>query len=286
MGLDPRILHAVVALGEKNTDKKAVEPMNVCASAFLYSYPKPWTAGKNNNDFRLWLVTCKHVIDSLVQKGEIMVRFNTSMDSLIRSVLATLQNSPASSDEKSIFEHLVNKQKQTFRISLKPGGVPSWTLSETADVAVIPAYPEHLVKEHIQWGSFSARRNAVTREGFIEFSLGEGDDVFMVGFPVGWRTGWQDWPIVRKGILSQVQGFVKGDHLTYLVDGSGFPGHSGGPVLTKDIYNMPGYRLIGMVSSSSLHVKDNIREMADLIHVVPVDEIDRTIEQAMVLGAI
>ena len=287
MGLDPIILHTVVAVGEANVNEQAGESMHVCASAFLYAYPKTWTAGENNSDFRLWLVTCKHVINSLMQRGKIMVRFNTSMDSLIRSVLATLQDSPASSDKKiSIFEHLVNKQKQTFRISLKPGGGPNWTLSETADVAVIPAYPEHLVKEHIQWGSFSARKNAVTREGFVKFGLGEGDDVFMVGFPVGWRTGWQDWPIVRKGILSQVQGFLKGDHLTYLVDGSGFPGHSGGPVLTKDIYNMPGYRLIGMVSSSSLHVKDDIREMADLINVVPVDQIDRTIEQAMLLGEI
>ena len=287
MGLDPRILHTVVAVGEENIGKKVGEPMHVGASAFLYAYPKPWTAGENNSDFRLWLVTCKHVINSLIPKGKMMVRFNTSMDSLLRLVYEALQDSSISPDKKvNIFQHLTGPQKQNFIIPLGPGNGPRWTLSQTADVAVMPVLLKDLQTKNLQWMCFSARRNAVTREEFLKFGLGEGDDVFMIGFPIGWRPGRQDWPVVRKGILSQVQGFVKGDHSTYLVDGSGFPGHSGGPVLTKDIYNMPGFRLVGMVSASSLHVGYSVRENADLIHVVPVDDIDKTIECAMLSKAI
>ena len=287
MGLDTRILHTVIAVGEENIDKRAGEPMHVGASAFLYAYPKPWTAGENNSDFRLWLVTCKHVINSLTPKGKMMVRFNRLENSFLRLAFDALLDPSVSPDKKvNISQHLTGPQKQNFIILLEPGNGPRWTLSETADVAVMPVLLKDLETKNLQWGCFSARRNAVTREGFSQFGLGEGDDVFMIGFPSGWRTGRYDWPIVRKGILSQVQGFVKGDHSTYLVDGSGFPGHSGGPVLTKDIYNMPGYRLIGMVSKRSLYVEGNLKENADLIYVVPVDDIDKTIECAMLSGAI
>lgn len=70
MGLNPRILHTVVAVGAENLNAVTGEQMHVSASAFLYAYPKPWTTGKSFDDLQLWLVTCRHVIDSLRPRGK------------------------------------------------------------------------------------------------------------------------------------------------------------------------------------------------------------------------
>ena len=59
------------------------EPMTEIATGFLYAYRgKPTLASKNDKEVghRLWLVTCKHVVQPLIATGEteIMVRLNKS----------------------------------------------------------------------------------------------------------------------------------------------------------------------------------------------------------------
>ena len=69
----------------------------------------------------------------------------------------------------------------------------------------------------------------------------------------------KDHPIVRYGMLAQIQGWLREEHDTFLVDGSGFPENSGGPVVTKPQFgavegtqNVPGAWLVGMVSERRL----------------------------------
>ena len=267
--LPPRYLNAVVLIAPQS----ALEEMEAmgqsmydydCASGFLYAYPKLGTTGKTNADFRLWLVTCKHVIES-TKEDRIMVRLNKS----------------------------VEEEIQPFQIYLEKGKGPDWIEHPTADVAVIPTSPKDLESKKLQWEIFAARRNTLTREKAAEVGLSEGDEVFMLGFPTGWQPGRQDYPIVRHGVLAQIQGWLKKDHDTFLLDGSGFSGNSGGPVVTKpQIFAVPGASvvdsssLIGMVSERRWSwVPENggmtVKETADLVVVTPMDAIDETIELAM-----
>ena len=130
-------------------------------------------------------------------------------------------------------------------------------------------------------------------EKMLNGEFSEGDEVFILGFPVGWRAGSQDYPIVRHGMVAQIKGLVNGDHDTFLVDGSGFGGNSGGPVLTKaQIASITGtpridrVSLVGMVAASTNITRDSdsgpqVQENADLIVVEPINRINETVELAL-----
>ena len=257
------------------------------ATGFLYAYPS--TERQAHDGFRLWLVTCKHVISPVGEEypEEIMVRLNKSG----------------------------NQGMQTYSISLRQGEGPDWTLHPEADVAVIPTSWPDLESKGVQWETFAAGRNAMNRKKAVEVGLNEGDEVFVLGFPVGWKPSRQDYPIVRHGMLAQIQGWLRGEHCTFLVDGSGFPGNSGGPVVTKPQFgtfegtrHVSEARLVGMVSKTRLSTRPVVQpvdlqipsllawlvrmvrkkipspyttETADQIECVPIDLIDETVVLAM-----
>ncbi len=266
--IPPKYLQSVVAMGLMASPERLIAPhqsMSQIATGFLYAYPRSGLSNDSRDSFKLWLITCKHVIQQAdVKSNEIFARLNKS-------------------------EH---SGMQTFRISLQRGDGPDWTLHPTADVAVIPASWQDLEAKGVRWETFAAGRNALSRTRAAEVGLTEGDEVFIVGFPAGWMEGRQDYPIVRHGVLAQIQGWLKEEHDTFLVDGSGFPGNSGGPVLTKpQRFAVVGTQavgeswLIGMVSERKLSrictdARD-VAETADLVQVIPVDFIDETIRIAM-----
>lgn len=273
--IPPKYLQSVVALGAKASPKVKMETgeaMDAIATGFLYAYPKYGAKDDEAEGFALWLVTCKHVIQNEInaRHDEVLVRFNKTS----------------------------NAGKQTFRIPLHSGEAPAWTFHERADVAVIPASWPDLESKGVQWETFAAGRNAISRESQFLAKLREGDEVYIAGFPIGWRTGRQDYPIVRHGVLAQIQGWLNHDHDTFLVDGSGFPGNSGGPVVTKpQAIAVTGHQihwstswLVGMVSERRFskidaneyaEVQIDMEETADLIEVVPMDSIDEAISLAM-----
>ena len=124
---------------------------------------------------------------------------------------------------------------------------------------MIPTSWRDLDDKGVQWETFAAGRNALIEGGSRRQSrIAEGDGVFILGFPVGWipGTGRQDYPIVRQGVFdANPRMELNSDHDTFLVDGSGFPGNSGGPVVTKPQFvgvlgtkNVTAPFLVGMVS--------------------------------------
>ena len=63
--------------------------------------------------------------------------------------------------------------------------------------------------------------------------LSEGDGVFIIGFPLDLIGKEQNYPIVRYGVVSRIQDWLRGDRTTFLIDVPAFPGNSGGPVVVK-----------------------------------------------------
>lgn len=244
----------VEALMHTNTPK-----MNQTATGFLYSYP---------DGGRVWFVTCKHVIQPLrLLPGGVIARMNR---------------------ERGMELGRLNSENV------------KWQEHPKADIAVVSTNWKHFEERGIRWKIFASvsaefaaefaadgkEANVLKRADFAKANVWEGSDVFMLGFPTGWREGRQDYPIVRHGMIAQIQGYLNGDHDTFLVDGSGFKGHSGGPIITKpDRFNPTKSFLVGMVSERRCAPitpeEMGLRETADLIEVVPVDLIDETIDLAM-----
>lgn len=270
--LPPSYLKTVVAIGKQSTPEELQETgqsVQSIATGFLYAYPIPGTTGKVHTDFRLWLVTCKHVLSKARKANldKIMVRLN----------------------------RLERRGTESFPIHLHQDGGSAWTEHPTADVAVISVSPQALESKELQWELFFAKLNALTREQVAEAELSEGDGVFMLGFPTGWVPGKHDYPVARHGVLAQVQGWLNKEHDTFLLDGSGFRGNSGGPVVTAARPPFPIGKpstaylssLIGMVSQRKLSGAagsgefGEVLENADLVVVTPMDAIDETIELAM-----
>ena len=230
------------------------------ATGFLYAFPRMGRA-ENNTDasYHLWLITCRHVIQGLRCDGY---------------------------DEMAIRMNLTDQQSMiVFTLPLRvQGDFPRWNLHPTKDVAVSRVPWEILENQDVQWETFVAGRNVVTRRDAIDLGISEGYTVFLFGFPTGWREGRQDYPIARHGILAQTRGWLKGEHETFLVDGSGFPGNSGGPVIVK---SSQVDALIGMVSASKVSLvgteEHSWLELGDLIEVIPMETINETIQMTIEL---
>lgn len=263
--LSPGFLETVVSIGAIDIEALNANnlKMNQTATGFLYSYP---------DGRRVWFVTCKHAIQPLRRlPGGAIVRMNRREDMELGRLDA----------------------EEADDVSVK------WQEHPRADIAVVSTNWNHLDKRGIQYKLFASvsaefaaefaedgkEENALKRADFTKAGVWEGSEVFMLGFPTGWKEGKWDYPIVRHGMVAQIQGYLNGDHDTFLVDGSGFKGHSGGPVITKpDTLNLRSL-LIGMVSERRCAAIApegmGLQETADLIEVVPVDLIDETIRMAM-----
>jgi len=145
----------------------------------------------------------------------------------------------------------------------------------------------------VAWHYIAKADNALPHERIVNGDFSEGDEVFILGFPLGWREASQDYPLVRHGMVAQIRGLANGHHDTFLVDGTSFGGNSGGPVLTKaQIGSITGtprierVALVGMVAANTnITVGGDtgpmIRENADLIIVEPVHRINETVELAL-----
>ncbi len=179
---------------------------------------------------------------------------------------------------------------------------PLWTVHSEHDVAVLAVggvLGKELIGE-IAVEVFPQRDHSLTKSEAQSVGVSEGDGVFILGFPVGWKRSFHHYPVVRYGIIAQIRGLFDGWHSTYLVDGSAFGGNSGSPVITKfEVASIRGLQansethLIGMVSAYATNpasvdetpeqqvlTRLSAIENADLIIVIPMDHINETIDHA------
>jgi hypothetical protein len=147
-----------------------------------------------------------------------------------------------------------------FELSLKdPGsGEQMWVGHKDPDVDVVVTglNVEYLQSEGIILRFFTSDRLAYTSAEMVEEGVSEGDDVYLMGFPMSLVGGPRNAVIVRKGCVARFQDIASGASKSFLLDGYVFPGNSGGPVVIRpQLLGITGTKnvsrsfLIGIVSS-------------------------------------
>lgn len=161
------------------------------------------------------------------------------------------------------------------------------------DVAVRPFHIPDLGGNVVSAVSFYSDTDTILREHLIQTEFREGNEVFILGFPLSQVAKDKNYVIARQGIIARIQDWYDGATKSFLIDASIFPGNSGGPVLAKPTLHTYGHsittaKLIGMVSGY-LPYRDIARsdqtgepvlvseENTGLGIVVPLDAIDETI---------
>ena len=170
-----------------------------------------------------------------------------------------------------------------------------WTLHPDPDIDVA-VYPFHIPDSIVNVASpvsLYSDKNTMLRKELVETEFREGNEIFILGFPLAQVTEDKNYVIARQGIIARIQDWYDNASKFFLIDASIFPGNSGGPVLAKPTVHTYGKsittaKLIGMVSGY-LPYRDIARsdqtgeaifaseENSGLGIVVPLDEIEKTI---------
>ena len=266
--IPPFYQNAIVALGESSEDGK----VNFHSTGFLYGWPTGDVNDQGQVLQRNFLVTNRHVfMGAQSRNATLQARFNT----------------------------IANQSSNIYPID--PADV-NWTVHPQADIAVLSINAQLLMNEGINYRTIQRDEHTFTREQLSSKSIGEGDGVFTMGFPLGIAGDERNYVIVRQGIIASIQPWFSGTDSTFLVDASIYPGNSGGPVFTKpEIVSITGTepnndcRMIGIVSGYLPYIdvavsqqtqlpRVTFQENSGLGVVVPNDLIQETIREAMANG--
>ena len=257
--LSPRHLDPVVPIGVRR-GRTAVE---FVATGFTYDL---WVGDRSlgNEKFCHFIVTNRHVIE---HRETLFVRQNYSSDTHVS----------------------INSPRDAWFFHPNPD----------IEVAVLQYDLPDSNGEPIKVPHPYNNRLALQREQLTEVQFGEGDEVFVLGFPLAMVAGGhRNYAIVRQGVIARIQDWY--DHVveSFLIDALVFPGNSGGPVLTKPTsYSAHGNPidhayLIGMVSESVAYestarsertgrVVLASTENTGLAQVIPIETIEETIRLAL-----
>jgi S1-C subfamily serine protease len=226
-------------------------------SGFFYAYPH--ISLKDN--LTVFIVTNRHVIDGL---DEIIIKFNP------------------------------NKQGESNEITYSiPDNLRFICPSEKVDIAVINV--TQLINENLNI-KYLKKDMGINVENITNSNIGEGDSIYVVGFPIGIVNDQQNATLVRNGSIAQIHNLINGNNNEFIIDASVFPGNSGGPVFLKPepivgighSYAEP--KLIGIVHSyytyrdkavspQTLQPRVLFEENSGLGAVYPVDTIEKSIKK-------
>ena len=282
-GLSARVsreaLNTVVAIGRRLDDGSKVW----VGSGFmlLHAY-RPDLQGESR--YRAFIVTNKHVIAAL---DKILVRF-----------------SPGTYGQGS-------GAAEVLEVSLKSQGKRVWTAhpDDSVDLALIPFYPivaaqrvghfNMVIDDTAPDQRMLGDHFVVTRK-ISESGTAEGDDVHVLGFPIGVLSDQlfgpeRSYPVARRGSIAWIRPALDKVNTEFLIDAFIFPGNSGGPVFRPCRIPVAQGQLetdclIGMVkaympytdsavSRQTGKVRVTFEENSGLAVVVPVESIQRAIAE-------
>lgn len=196
--LPPFYLDAVVAIGADESGHR-----RWIGTGFLYGN---LTATRSTEkDYRLWLITNKHVI-----KGykEVYIKFNSATE----------------------------QKSSDYRLPLIDGsGNPAWRGHPDGDIdiAAISISGQYLNAEKRRYSIIRSDEHVMTKREMTLIGLAEGDGVFVLGFPMGLVAPERQYVICRSGVFGRLRDYLDNREKDYLIDAFVFPGNSGGPVFIR-----------------------------------------------------
>lgn len=198
--LPPFYLDTVVAIGVGQ------DPANRrwIGTGFIYGDLVTPTQEGGQKSYYLWLITNKHVLRDL---KDVYVKFNSATE-------------PNSKDYKVI---LVSRN-----------GKPHWVghPNQNTDVAAIFLSGQFLAEESRRFSVVCSDLHICSKEKMKTGVLNEGDQVFVLGFPMGLVASERQYVICRSGIIARIRDYLDDKAGDFLVDAPVFPGGSGGPVVS------------------------------------------------------
>lgn len=199
MSLLPRwFLDTVVAI-EQNTNGNE---FTTIATGFLIGLPTSKTDQNNEILYRVFLITNRHVF---INKNTVQLRFNKSSGS-------RRYNLP-----------LVDNNNN-----------PLWIghTNLSIDIAVIPIAVDQLHTDEVEF-RFLINEHIANLGLINSLGISQGDEVFVLGFPMGLAGKIKKYVIVRNGMIARLDKEILEDEHAFLIDSTIFPGNSGGPVFLK-----------------------------------------------------
>jgi len=172
------------------------------ATGFLAGF----LTGEKNQEgqdlYKIFLITNKHVFQG---KKVVFLRFNT--------------------------RGLASKR---FPLPLEENGQRKWYAhtNEKIDVAIIPINVKLLDKEDIEY-DFIPENVMAFRPIVKELGITQGDEIFLLGFPMGITGKERNYAIARAGIIARLDDEIIDNDCQFIIDASVFPGSSGSPVILK-----------------------------------------------------
>jgi len=262
-------LDAVVAIEQVEPAKDTDQRFRAVGSGVLVGRLVDEEA-VGDDRFSIYLVTNRHVIEG---QSSLHAKFNVGA------------RAPANRFELRVRD---------------PEGNDLWFGSEEFDVAVTHLSTPELRRAEVRIAPVPEEK-WLDLDALRELDAGPGDEVFVVGFPLGIAGNERKHSIVRSGIIARLDPEIVHETGAFLVDCSVFPGNSGGPVFRKQMFfvdydeeppKLSWYPpdFIGIVKSylpfidTAVSLQTNrprvsFEENSGLAYVVPVDAIRAAIQE-------
>jgi hypothetical protein len=259
-------LDSVVAIGVDDDRKHRVW----IGTGFIFGQLETHRHNAKQEGYRLWLVTSRH---AMADHRTIYIKFNSAD----------------------------GKRSRDYSVPLiAKDGKSRWIGHQDPDIDVAAIFlsPGFLHAERSEFDFIKSNMDLMTMKQMKETNVTEGDQVFVLGFPMGMVDRSRQYVICRGGVVARVRDYVDGKAGDFLIDATIFPGNSGGPVIlcpflsdVEGIQKRGRARVVGMnkgvmtyenVGKSIETGKDLVyfHEKAALALVEPVDAIIETIQRA------
>ncbi len=126
-------------------------------------------------------------------------------------------------------------KNKTFATPLKDGkGENRWLAhpDKDVDIALLSVNPDSMRKNGIE-PVFIVEELFAYRKKFEEIGVAAGDDLYILGFPMGIAGEEQNHACVKAGIISRIDDEIIKSRRAVIIDSSIFPGNSGGPAIMR-----------------------------------------------------
>jgi len=200
--LDADLMEATVKIEGRKRDS-----LGCIGTGFFVGLP---VEGKKHDTMAVvLLVTARHVFDSIGEdSANIIMRMRLSDGSF---------------------------RKQQERVEIRRKGIPVWTSHPNADVDVAVLSPE-LYAYKIEPPAFAQIGYLATDKELRFWSLGPGDAVRCLGYPLGAEGEQAGFPILRGGLIASYPILPSLQHPLVQCDFEIYEGNSGGPVYMVESY--------------------------------------------------